>query len=127
MSSWRVLPFVLVWLCLAAAGARAQAVYRNPVIAGDYPDPTVIRVGEDYWAAVTTGSWAPHFTLLRSRDLVNWQIAGAALARKPAWARGDFWAPELIEHAGRFYLYYTARRPTGLTSTTGRWSARSRN
>jgi xylan 1,4-beta-xylosidase len=106
---------VLVTLfCLsAAAGAWAQAVYRNPVIAGDYPDPTVIRAGEEYWAAVTTGSWAPHFTLLRSRDLVNWQIAGAVFTRRPAWARGDFWAPELIEHAGRFHLYYTARRDEG--------------
>jgi len=86
-------------------------------VAGDFPDPTVIRVGEEYWAAVTTGSWAPHFTLLRSRDLVNWQAAGAVFARRPAWAKGDFWAPELVEHRGRFHVYYTARRNEGERKT----------
>jgi|GEM_PF-220464 len=101
----------------AQAQTTAGAVYRNPVIAGDYPDPTVIRVGEEYWAAVTTGSWAPHFTLLRSRDLVNWETAGAVFARRPAWAKGDFWAPELVEHGGRFHVYYTARRDEGPKKT----------
>ncbi|HYY43211.1 MAG TPA: glycoside hydrolase family 43 protein, partial [Pyrinomonadaceae bacterium] len=109
---WRaVLLALCVQGCLLVVGA--QAVYHNPVMAGDYPDPTVLRVGTDYWALVTTGGWAPHFTILHSRDLVNWRTVGAVFNEKPAWAKGDFWAPELIADGDSFYLYYTARRDDG--------------
>ena len=100
-------------VCLSTAAAGQTAVYRNPVIAGDYPDPSVVRVGEEYWAATTTGGWAPHFALLRSRDLVNWEPAGYVFAKKPAWAKGDFWAPEIVADGGRVLVYYTARRDEG--------------
>ncbi|MGI8564935.1 MAG: family 43 glycosylhydrolase, partial [Pyrinomonadaceae bacterium] len=60
---------LLVALTLDAI-AQQRAAYTNPVIAGDYPDPSVIRVGGDYWATVTSGDWAPHFPILHSRDLV---------------------------------------------------------
>ena len=101
-------------LCVCLTSAAAQtAVYRNPVIEGDYPDPSVVRVGRDYWAATTTGGWAPHFALLRSRDLVNWEHVGYLFTRKPAWTRGDFWAPELISDGGRTLVFYTARRDEG--------------
>jgi beta-xylosidase len=102
--------FVFV-VCLSTAGQTAT--YLNPVIAGDYPDPSVVRVGEEYWAAVTTGDWAPHFALLRSRDLVNWEAAGYVFASKPAWAKGDFWAPEIVSGFGRTFVFYAARRDEG--------------
>ncbi|HEX8719890.1 MAG TPA: family 43 glycosylhydrolase [Pyrinomonadaceae bacterium] len=100
-------------LCLCPPAAAQTAVYRNPVVAGDYPDPSVVRVGPDYWAAATTGGWAPHFALLRSRDLVNWEHVGYLFRSKPAWAKGDFWAPELVSDRGRILVYYTARRDEG--------------
>ena len=90
-----------------------QAVYHNPVVAGDYPDPSVVRVGDEFWAAATTGGWAPHFSLLRSRDLVNWEKVGYVFEVKPAWAKTDFWAPELVSDRGRVLVYYTARRDEG--------------
>ncbi|HST53747.1 MAG TPA: family 43 glycosylhydrolase [Pyrinomonadaceae bacterium] len=94
--------------------ARArQATYRNPVVAGDYPDPSVMRVEDEYWAATTTGDWTPHFALLRSRDLVNWQKVGYVFQTRPAWAKGDFWAPELVSDRGRFFVFYVARRDEG--------------
>jgi beta-xylosidase len=93
--------------------AQERAAYRNPVVAGDYPDPSVIRVGEEFWAATTTGGWAPHFALLRSRDLVNWEKVGYVFQSKPAWAKTDFWAPELVNDGGRIRVYYTARRDEG--------------
>ncbi|HEY0174227.1 MAG TPA: family 43 glycosylhydrolase [Pyrinomonadaceae bacterium] len=99
-------------LCLSAAAAQTAA-YRNPVIEGNHPDPTVVRVGDDYWAATTTGGWSPHFALLRSRDLVNWSHVGYLFRQKPAWAKGDFWAPELVADGGRILVYYTARRYEG--------------
>ena len=112
MAGLNVLFLFALCVCPSSAAAR-QAVYRNPVIAGDYPDPTVVRVGEVYWAAVTTGGWAPHFALLRSRDLVNWESAGYVFAERPPWAKGDFWAPEMVTAFGRTFLFYTARRDEG--------------
>ena len=99
-------------LCLPVA-AQQKALYKNPVIPGDFPDPSVIRVGEDYWAMTTTGTWAPHFPILHSRDLVNWRIVGYVFQQKPPWVKSDFWAPEIIHDRGRFLVYYTARRDDG--------------
>jgi xylan 1,4-beta-xylosidase len=107
----------LVALCLAAGAQARQARYTNPVIAGDFPDPTVIRVGEDFWAMTTSGTWAPHFPVLHSRDLVNWRVAGHVFERRPAWVKSDFWAPELVQDRGRFFVYYTARRDEGPRKT----------
>ena len=103
---------VHLWLIFFSFQTQAQT-YTNPVIAGDFPDPSVIRVGEDYYATTTTGGWSPHFPILHSRDLVNWKIVGAVFDKKPAWTKGDFWAPEIITDKGRFFIYYTARREEG--------------
>ncbi|HXG54176.1 MAG TPA: family 43 glycosylhydrolase [Vicinamibacterales bacterium] len=99
-------------LCLPVS-AQQEALYKNPVIPGDFPDPSVIRVGKDYWAMTTTGAWAPHFPILHSRDLVNWRIVGHVFQQKPPWVKSDFWAPEIIHDRGRFLVYYTARRDDG--------------
>lgn len=78
---------MVLGLLLVAAHVTA-ATYHNPVLAGDYPDPSVIRVGDDYWATATTSEWAPLFPLLHSRDLVNWEHAGNIFERRPA--AGEF-------------------------------------
>src|SRR3954468_18822321 len=97
-----------------AAGAFAASPgnsfqYANPVRAGDFPDPSVIRVGQEYWATATSSEWAPHFPILHSRDLVNWEAKGYAFTEPPAWAKANFWAPEIAQDKGKFFLYYTAR------------------
>lgn len=97
----------------ALAQASATATYRNPVIRGDYPDPSVIRIGNDFWAVTTSGGWEPEFPILHSRDLVNWEAAGAVFQEKPGWTRGDFWAPKISEYKGEYYIYYTARKKDG--------------
>jgi beta-xylosidase len=109
-----VVAFILVhlWIGFLALNLSAQT-YTNPVIAGDFPDPSVIRVGEDYYATATTGGWTPFFSIAHSRDLVNWKIVGSVFQTKPAWAKGDFWAPEIAEDKGKFYIFYTARRDDG--------------
>jgi beta-xylosidase len=95
----------------APAGASRSAFqYQNPVRAGDYPDPSVIRVGNDYWATATSSEWAPHFPILHSRDLVNWEIKGYVFATPPAWAKANFWAPEIAQDKGKYFIYYTARQ-----------------
>jgi beta-xylosidase len=107
----------LLALCLfasaAPAAAQRRATYSNPVEAGDYPDPSVIRVGRDYWASATTSEWGPEFPILHSRDLVNWRVVGAVFQRRPEWAVGSFWAPEISQDRGRFFVYYVARKKGG--------------
>ncbi|NJM54057.1 MAG: family 43 glycosylhydrolase [Blastocatellia bacterium] len=87
--------------------------YENPVIAGDFPDPSVIRVGEDYYATATSGGWSPFFPILHSKDLINWRVVGSVFQQKPNWVKGDFWAPEIAQDKGKFYVFYTARRDEG--------------
>lgn len=100
-------------LLLCPPVATAQPVYTNPTLPGDYPDPSVIRVGDDFWATATTSQWAPIFPLLHSRDLVNWEQVGAVFETPPAWSSGSYWAPEIAHDGQRFFVYYTARRKGG--------------
>ena len=93
--------------------ASSVPSYTNPVLAGDYPDPSVIRVGNDYWATATTSQWAPIFPLLHSTDLVAWRRVGAVFQTPPAWSAGSYWAPEIVQDGGRFFVYYTARKRGG--------------
>jgi xylan 1,4-beta-xylosidase len=87
--------------------------YSNPVLPGDFPDPSIIRAGRDYWATATTSQWAPIFPLLHSTDLVNWELRGAVFQTAPSWSAGSYWAPEISADGGRFFVYYTARKKGG--------------
>ncbi|MDX2153284.1 MAG: family 43 glycosylhydrolase [Bryobacteraceae bacterium] len=100
-------------LVLALALAAISAAQHNPVLPGDYPDPSVMRVHREYWATATTSQWAPIFPLLRSTDLRTWTTEGAIFQLRPKWAETNFWAPELAEHNGKFFVYYTAKRREG--------------
>lgn len=98
---------------LSFSAATHAANFSNPVLAGDFPDPSVIRVGDDFWATATTSEWAPLFPLLHSRDLVHWEHVGNVFQQRPDWAVANFWAPEIAEHKGKFYLYYVGRKKGG--------------
>ena len=89
--------------------------WANPVVPGDHPDPTIIRVGRHFWASATSGEWSPQFPLFHSRDLVNWTMAGSIFSTQPDWAEGSFWAPELVhdEQTGRTLAYYVAKKRGG--------------
>ena len=87
--------------------------YTNPVYSGDFPDPSVVRIGPEYWAAGTApgGQYPP---ILRSPDLVHWTAAGSIFQQAPAWTEGgNFWAPELARQGDSYYAYYSARRKGG--------------
>jgi beta-xylosidase len=93
--------------------------FGNPVIAGDFADPTVIRVGDLYYASGTSSEWAPHYPIFESEDLINWRYTGPAFKTKPKWTKASFWAPELYALDGKIYLYYTARRASDGVSCIG--------
>ncbi|MCK8492939.1 glycoside hydrolase family 43 protein [Spirosoma sp. RP8] len=98
--------------------------YRNPVIAGDFADPSVIRVGNAYYAVGTSSEWGPAYPIYTSTDLVNWTHVGSVFNTIPDWTMGSFWAPELFFRNGTFYVYYTARRKSDKHSYIGVASTR---
>lgn len=59
-------------LSLPLAAQETDGTFTNPVIRGDVPDPSVIRIGDTYYAAGTSSEWAPQYPLFTSKDLVNW-------------------------------------------------------
>lgn len=106
----RVIGMVLAALVAGVCGAQVDGGISNPILPGDHPDPTIIRVGTTYWTASTSGDWAPEFALYRSNDLHHWSAAGAVFPHTPGWAQGSFWAPELVSDGGRVLVYYVARK-----------------
>jgi xylan 1,4-beta-xylosidase len=85
----------------------------NPVLPGFHPDPSILRVGDDYYIATSTFEWFPGVRLHHSRDLVHFRAIGHALTR-PAQLdmtgnprSGGVWAPCLSYADERFYLVYT--------------------
>lgn len=93
-----------------------DSYYTNPVIRGDVPDPTVIRIGDTYYATGTFSEWTPHSPLFTSEDLVNWTQIGHIFDEQLSWTINSFWTPELFYHNGKVYCYYTAReKATGMS------------
>ncbi len=88
---------------------RAQQL----VMPGDFPDPSVVKIGDTYWASATTSNWMPAFPLIKSLDLKNWQTVGHVFPALPAWADYYFWAPEISYDNGKVYMYYSAHKKGG--------------
>ncbi|MGV7187321.1 MULTISPECIES: family 43 glycosylhydrolase [Xanthomonas] len=80
--------------------------FLNPVLAGDHPDPSVLKDGDDYYLTLSSFDAYPGLPIWHSRDLVNWQPLGHAIAQNV----GAIWAPDLIKHGKRYYIYFPARR-----------------
>jgi GH43 family beta-xylosidase len=93
-------------------------LYKNPVFPNDCADPGVIHDGTQYVATCTSGGAADAFPIRTSKDLVTWTHAGFIfpLARRPTWAKGDFWAPEIHRVGTGYIAYYTARHSDGRLS-----------
>ncbi|WP_068109242.1 glycoside hydrolase family 43 protein [Tropicimonas marinistellae] len=86
---------------------------RNPILPGFNPDPSICRVGEDYYIATSTFEWYPGVQIHHSRDLVNWELVARPLDRASQLdMRGNpdscgVWAPCLSHADGKFWLVYT--------------------
>lgn len=90
-----------------------MTLLRNPILRGFNPDPSILRVGDDYYIATSTFEWYPGVQIHHSRDLAHWRLLTRPL-RRPNQLNllGDpdscgIWAPCLSYDAGRFYLIYT--------------------
>jgi xylan 1,4-beta-xylosidase len=92
----------------AARGLEGQRVadlgngrFLNPIFAGDHPDPTILKDGDDYYMTFTSFEAAPGLMIWHSRDLVSWAPVGPALANPP----GNVFAVDLCKHDGRYFIY----------------------
>ncbi|KAJ9099309.1 hypothetical protein QFC21_004190 [Naganishia friedmannii] len=87
-----------------------MTTYRNPILPGFNPDPSICRVGDDYFIATSTFQFFPGVPIYHSRDLVNWKLIGHALNRRSqldlrtAEGGGGIFAPTLRYWKGRWYM-----------------------
>ena len=130
----------------APMGDQGDGTYKNPVVRADFPDPDVIRVDDTFYMVSTTMSLFPGATILKSKDLVNWEYCAQPLQQltntdeayelkngKDAYASG-MWAPSMKYYDGKFYILINEKRPIDgwnlngwlLTTTNpeGTWSAK---
>ncbi len=103
-------PFAIAfYLLVSSTTSHGQQL----VLRGDYPDPSVVKIGNTYWASATSSNWFPAFPLLKSKDLVHWKQEGYIYNEMPDWADFYFWAPEITYDNGKVYVYYAAHKKGG--------------
>jgi len=104
-----ILTALLVLLC-ACTGAKRPATpaeatgWPIAIFAGDYPDPSILVDGDDYYMTFTTNYWLPALPVWHSTDLVHWELLGHALDTY----LGTVWAPDFQKVDGRYYIYFPA-------------------
>ena len=104
------LTFVLASASLLPLKAET---FKNPILTGMNPDPSICRVGEDFYLVTSTFEYYPGLPIYHSKDLVNWKLIGHALSTpqsnplKGAGASGGQFAPTLRYHDGKFYVIGT--------------------
>ncbi len=121
---------LLILSVLLASNSFAAETFRNPIITGMNPDPSITRVGDDYYLVTSTFEYFPGLPVYKSKDLVNWKLISYAVASKTSnplmgtGASGGQYAPTIRYHDGLFYVvgtnyaglggfYVTAKDPEG--------------
>lgn len=124
---------ILASLAIATSAFISNAAtqgYTNPVIPGFHPDPSVCRVGDDFYLVNSSFQFFPGVPIYHSKDLIHWEQVGHCLTRrsqlelKQSENAGGIWAPTIRYHNGKFYMittnqanggnfFVTADRPEG--------------
>jgi xylan 1,4-beta-xylosidase len=124
---------IVAAISLLPAAFGSAASFHNPVIPGFYPDPSVVRVDDDFYLVNSSFEFFPGVPLWHSRDLVHWQQLGHVLTRdsqlplEGARPSGGIYAPTIRYHAGTFYMITTNVTGGGnflvsATDPAGPWS-----
>lgn len=129
----RAILLTAAMLVATTVSAQQTHGYSNPVIKGFYPDPSVCRVGEDYYLVNSSFVYWPGVPIFHSRDLIHWQQIGNCLdrpsqlkvAEQPHW--GGIYAPTIRHHDGTFYMITTNTSDRGnflvyTDDPSGSWS-----
>jgi xylan 1,4-beta-xylosidase len=124
-----ILSVLFLFLITGCSTQNAQT-FHNPIISGCYPDPSICRVGDDYYTVHSSFEYFPGIPIFHSKDLVHWQQIGYCLTRKSQLnldkvrASGGIYAPTIRYNKGVFYVittcvdcggnfYVTAKDPAG--------------
>jgi beta-xylosidase len=109
---------------------NGDGTYKNPLLWGDWPDPDIIRVDDDFYFISTSMHYVPGCPILHSRDLVNWEMAGYAVDHYTEDPRYDMhdgtlylngsWAATIRHHNGLFYVGFCT--PYGIGIDKGHFS-----
>jgi alpha-N-arabinofuranosidase len=92
----------------AVATPESEVAYKNPVIRGFYPDPSVCRVGDDYYLVTSSMEYFPGVPVFHSKDLVNWKNIGYCIDREGMLPKPiNIFAPNIQYHQGTFYMITT--------------------
>ena len=111
-----------------AIDSTAPITYRNPVIPGFYSDPSICRVGEDYYLITSTFEFFPGIPVFHSKDLINWNQIGHVIHRREQFPNGlNIFAATLRYHQGTYYMITTTVMGEGnfymtATNPAGPWS-----
>jgi len=103
---------ILLIIGFIKAQCPAPKTFTNPVIAGFFPDPSVVRVGDDYYCVNSTFEYFPGIVISHSKDLVNWQQIGHVFSKSEDLDLSYFfdgmgiWAPDISYYNGEFYIFY---------------------
>lgn len=114
---------LLILTCLAQS-VLAQTTFNNPIIPGFNPDPSITRVGDDYYLVTSSWEYSPSIPVYHSKDLVNWSIVNY-VATSPQQINlndyesyGGVWAPTIRYNKGVFYVTVSlVKRKPGLGLT----------
>ncbi len=101
--------------------ASESGFFMNPIFAGDYPDPSILVDGDDYYVVNSSFEYYPGLTVWHSKDLINWAPVGSALTKYT----GSVWAPDLVKYNNRYYIYFPANNSNYVItadSVKGPWS-----
>lgn len=95
--------------------------YPMAILKGDYPDPSILRDGRDYYMTHSPFYYSPGFLIWHSQDLVHW----SPVCRAAVEWKGSAMAPDLVKHNGRYYIYFPAEGTNWVIwadAITGPWS-----
>jgi len=100
---------------------KGNGYYLNPIFAGDYPDPSILRDGSDYYIVHSSFEYYPGLLIWHSKDLINWTPVTNALHKYV----GSVWAPDLVKYNNKYYIYFPANNTNYVVtadSINGPWS-----
>ncbi|MBR1400313.1 MAG: family 43 glycosylhydrolase [Prevotella sp.] len=100
-AAWKSMLAVLLF-GICPVNVHAQT-FTNPILGGDYPDPTIMREGEDYYMTHSAFDYQPGLVVFHSKDLVHWEPISYALKTY----LGSVWAPDICKYKDKYYIYFT--------------------
>jgi xylan 1,4-beta-xylosidase len=123
-----IILLMLIQLCTSAnaqyqinTNYEGEGYYLNPIFTGDYPDPSILRDGDDYYVVHSSFEYYPGLLIWHSKDLINWTPITNALHKYV----GSVWAPDLVKYKNKYYIYFPANNTNYVVtadSIAGPWS-----